>query len=98
MGILALKAMAKRPWPEGTKEKIEKCWYEPLTEPEEALEGLRFTLSHPVTAALPPGNEELYAMALELIPKIKPLSENEVEELKRKGLEGTPIFRYPMEA
>jgi hypothetical protein len=35
MGILALKAMAKGPWKEGTdKSKYPKCWYEPLSTPK----------------------------------------------------------------
>jgi aryl-alcohol dehydrogenase-like predicted oxidoreductase len=48
MGILALKAMAWRRWEEGEERTIDKTWYRPLTKPEEAREGLRFTLSHPV--------------------------------------------------
>jgi aryl-alcohol dehydrogenase-like predicted oxidoreductase len=36
MGILALKAMAKSPWPKDAVNKISKCWYEPLSDPEEA--------------------------------------------------------------
>src|SRR5262245_54713974 len=52
MGILALKALAKRPWPEGAEKRHPKCWYEPFDGPEEAEPALRFTLSHPVTAAL----------------------------------------------
>jgi len=94
MGILALKAMARRPWPQGT-ERIPKCWYEPLSDPEDALMGLRFTLSHPVTAAIPPGNEDLFSMALDLASKFEPLTQPEVEEIKQKGLQETPIFRYP---
>ena len=96
MGILALKAMAKSPYPEGTTNKVPKCWYQPLTDPEEALMGLRFTLSHPVTAALPPGNEKLFKMALELSSRIKPLSDEEIKMIKEKGKAGTPIFQYPM--
>ncbi|WP_153640681.1 aldo/keto reductase [Prolixibacter sp. NT017] len=96
MGILALKAMAKSPYPEGTTNKVPKCWYQPLTDPEEALMGLRFTLSHPVTAALPPGNEDLFKMALELSSRIKPLSAEEIKMMKEKGKAGTPIFQYPM--
>ena len=57
MGILCLKAMAKGPWPEGAAKRYAKCWYEPLDTPETAAMGLRFTLSHPVTAAIPPGDE-----------------------------------------
>ena len=96
MGILALKAMAKGPWPANAEHKVAKCWYEPLTDPEEAKMGLRFTLSHPITAAIPPGNEDLFSMALGLATNFKPLNENEVEEIKEKGLAGTPIFKYPM--
>jgi predicted aldo/keto reductase-like oxidoreductase len=96
MGILAIKAMARRPWPEGAENKIPKCWYEPLKDPEEALMGLRFTLSHPVTAAIPPGNEDLFKMALELIERFSPLNPEEASKMKEKGLAEEPIFRYPM--
>ena len=95
MGILALKAMAKGPWPEGAA-KLPKCWYEPFTDPDNALMGLRFTLSHPVTSAIPPGNEDLFKMALGLARKIKPLKSREVDAIKQKGLDGMPLFRYPM--
>jgi len=96
MGILALKAMAKQPYGENAQNKVPKCWYEPLTDPEEARMGLRFTLSHPVTAAIPPGNENLFSMALGLATKFKPLTKNEVDEIKEKGMAGKPIFSYPM--
>lgn len=95
MGILALKAMARRPWPEGAQNKVAKCWYEPLSEVEDAMMGLRFTLSHPVTAAIPPGNEQLFEMALELAMQFKPLSSAEAAFLKTQGLATNPIFRYP---
>lgn len=95
MGILALKAMAKRPWPKGATKTYSKCWYEPLADPSEAMMGLRFTLSHPVTAALPPGDENLFKMALGLARKFTPLTANEVETLKQRALTGEPIFRYP---
>jgi predicted aldo/keto reductase-like oxidoreductase len=95
MGILALKAMARGPWPKDTKARTPKCWYEPLSNPEEALLGLRFTLSHPVTAAIPPGNENLFRMALGLAKRFEPLSPDEAEEMKEKGVAEEPLFRYP---
>ena len=95
MGILALKAMAKGPWPEDSKNKIPKCWYEPLTDPQEALMGLRFTLTQTVTAAIPPGNENLFKMALDLATRFKPLEPEEMLTVKEKGLAGEPLFRYP---
>ena len=78
--------MAKGPWPEGATKTHAKCWYEPLDTPEDAAMGLRFTLSHPVTAAIPPGDETLFAMALKLAAGFTPLSPAEVEAIKAKGL------------
>jgi aryl-alcohol dehydrogenase-like predicted oxidoreductase len=94
LGILALKAMAKGPWKEGAdKKKFPKCWYEPLATPEEIKMGLRFTLSHPITAAIPPGERELYKIALSLRNDIKPLKKKEVEYIKEKALAGIPLFK-----
>ncbi len=95
MGILCLKAMAKGPWPQGAPQRYAKCWYEPLDTPEAAAMGLRFTLSHPVTAAIPPGDEALFTMALKLAAGFEPLSAAEVEEVKARGLGETPLFRHP---
>ncbi len=98
MGILALKAMAKRPWPEGAdRTAFPNCWYEPMTELEEALMGLRFTLSHPVTAVVTPASPACLKLALELAPRIKPLKKAEVASIKEKALSVAPLFRYPRE-
>ncbi len=95
MGILALKALAKGPIKEGAPKKCAKCWYEPLDQPEEAAKALRFTLSHPVTAAVPPGDENIYRMALGLAANFKPLNAEEIDEIKKMGSAATPIFKYP---
>lgn len=93
MGILALKAMARGPWKDGAdRSGHPKCWYEPLTDPDDIVMGLRFTLSHPVTAAIPPGDENLFRQALALSEKIKPLEANELESIREKALNGTPLF------
>lgn len=96
MGIIALKAMAKGPWPrEADHSKYPKCWYEPLTSEEDIMMGLRFTLSHPVTTLIPPGDEELFKIALKLGPRIKPLNKNEVEEIRIRAMKGVPLFKFP---
>jgi predicted aldo/keto reductase-like oxidoreductase len=95
MGILALKAMARQPWAQGAKRTHPKCWYEPFTNPDEAGLALRFTLSHPVTAAIPPGDENVFKMALRLAAGFTPLSTNEAESMKEKGSRTAPLFRYP---
>jgi hypothetical protein len=96
MGIIALKAMAKEPWPQNADHsKFKKCWYEPFSNEEDILTGLRFTLSHPISSAIPPGEEELFRMALNLRDKIKPLNKEEIEIIKTRTLKGNPLFKYP---
>lgn len=96
MGILALKAMADRPWKEGEERNVSKAWYKPLTNEKDALKGLRFTLSHPVTAAIPPGNEQLFSMALKLAVGVKPMSDREIIEIKKKAMNNEPLFVYSL--
>ena len=95
MGILALKALAKGPVDRAAPKKYAKCWYEPVDQAEEAGMALRFTLSHPVTAAVPPGDENIYKMALGLAANFNPLSGKEIDAMKKKGAAASPIFKYP---
>ena len=95
MGILALKSMAKGPWQDGAdRSKFPKCWYEPLSSAEDIRMGLRFTLSHPITAALPPGEAELFGIALSLRNNLSPLNESELNMIKEKAAAGIPLFKY----
>jgi aryl-alcohol dehydrogenase-like predicted oxidoreductase len=96
MGILALKAMAERRWEEGEERTSEKTWYLPLQNEEDALKGLRFTLSHPVTSAIPPGDEALFSMALRLAKDIRPMKNSEIREIKERAMRTEPLFSYPM--
>ena len=96
MGILALKAMAKGPWPKEARRFASNCWYEPLLDPAEALLALRFTLSHPVTAAVTPAHEPCLRLALKLAPQFTPLTSAEAEILKEKAMKAGLIFKYPL--
>lgn len=98
MGILALKALARQAWPDKEMRKAwPKCWYQPILDPEEADLSLRFTLSQPVTAAVPPGDARLFRKALELAHRFRPLSAEEEERLKRLAAELNPIFSLQAE-
>lgn len=93
---LALKALAHTPWPKGTNRKETghpKCWYKPVADLPLARQALRFSLSEDITAAIPPGDEKVYEMALEVAAGFKPLSAGERQKLlaSTAGLE--PIFR-----
>lgn len=95
MAILALKALARQQWPQDDplRKEYPKCWYQPLTELEEARLGLYFTLSQPVTAAIPPGEESLFRMALNLAMDFKPVSAQDLEKAKKMAESLNPIFQ-----
>ena len=83
MGVarLAIKAMAHGPWRTSDVREYPNCWYRPITDKDLAKQALRFTLSEGVTAAMPPGDERLFRMALELAHDLPPLTESEREAL-----------------
>jgi aryl-alcohol dehydrogenase-like predicted oxidoreductase len=96
VSILALKALAKCRWPaESTdRKKFPKCWYQPLSDPKEAELSLRFTLSQPVTAAVPPGDESLFWLATEKAMNFKPLTKVEEQQVSQWAKNVTPLFKY----
>jgi aryl-alcohol dehydrogenase-like predicted oxidoreductase len=96
MGILALKAMAKTPWPKTMKESQQpnpKCWYQPAPFPEEASLGLRWTLSKPITAAVPPGDEKYFRLAMDVAQSFTPITPKEEKALMARAAGVEPIFR-----
>jgi predicted aldo/keto reductase-like oxidoreductase len=94
MGILALKSMAKTVWPADEKKNHPdpKCWYQPAACPGEASLGLRWTLSHPITAAIPPGDERYFRLAMDVAQNYKPIEAHEEEALLSGGHGVEPIF------
>jgi aryl-alcohol dehydrogenase-like predicted oxidoreductase len=95
MGIMALKAMAKTSWSEAQKKDHPhpKCWYEPAAFPDEAALGLRWTLSQPITAAIPPGDERYFRLGMDLAQNFQPIAEPEQQRLLAGARGVTPIFR-----
>jgi aryl-alcohol dehydrogenase-like predicted oxidoreductase len=94
MGVLALKSMAKTVWPADQKQNHPepKCWYQPASFPEQASLGLRWTLSHPITAAIPPGEEQYFRLAMDVAQNYKPLDAHEEQTLLAGGHGVEPIF------
>jgi aryl-alcohol dehydrogenase-like predicted oxidoreductase len=91
---LALKGLARQRWPEDdpTREKFGKCWYQPLTDPREADLGLRWTLSQSITAAVPPGEETLFRLAMDIAQRFTPIEDSEAAELVTLADTLDPIF------
>jgi aryl-alcohol dehydrogenase-like predicted oxidoreductase len=94
MGILALKAMARSVWPADQKQNHPepKCWYKPAGFPDEAALGLRWTLGHPITAAVPPGDEKYFRLAMDVAQNYKPLEAHEEQALLSGAHGAEPIF------
>lgn len=97
MARIALKALAFGKWPANLKEsdrKYPKCWYQPIDDREMARLALRFTLNTEVTAAVAPGDERIFDLALELASApLPPLSASELAGLKTRISSLEPVFR-----
>jgi aryl-alcohol dehydrogenase-like predicted oxidoreductase len=91
---LALKSMALQRWPDEDprREQFPKSWYEPVTDRRTAALALRWTLSQPVTAAIPPGVAETFGWALEIAAELRPLSAEEEGELMGMAERVSPVF------
>ena len=94
MGILALKSMAKTTWPAGERNHhpYPHCWYQPAALPDEAALGLRWTLSHPITAAVPPGDEQYFRLAMDVAQHFKPIKPEEEKALMARAQGVEPLF------
>lgn len=90
---LALKAMALGPWPaDADRSAWPKAWYQPVVDPEEQKLAMRFTLSLPVTAVLPPGDIRLFRRAVEVAQSFKPLTAAERADVVKRTASMTPLF------
>ncbi|HOD50763.1 MAG TPA: aldo/keto reductase [Candidatus Hydrogenedentes bacterium] len=92
---LALKAMALQQWKDGDPkhEKYPKCWYEPITRRDLAAKALRWTLSQPITAAIPPGEEELFWLAVDIASTSIEPALGDAQELETMAHGLNVIFR-----
>jgi predicted aldo/keto reductase-like oxidoreductase len=95
MGIMAIKGMAKTTWPESVRRDHphEKCWYEPADFPHEAALGYRWTLSQPITAAMPPGDERYFRLGMDVGQNFVPVTNQEEHKLMASAAGLNPIFR-----
>ena len=85
LGVLALKALAKRSWREDERPEGAKTWYHPVESADEARMALRFTLSRPVTAAVSPGEARLLWWACDAADVFTPLTADEEREVAARA-------------
>ncbi|MCL4407330.1 MAG: aldo/keto reductase [Thermotogae bacterium] len=92
MGILAIKALALTTKPKND-DRHPKSWYTPIEDPKLEELSLRYTLSQPITAAIPPGDERLFPMALKIAENFTPITEEEIEYLRSRAMDLETIFQ-----
>ncbi len=94
VAILTLKAIAQQKWhDEQERKNWPKTWYEPIIEPELARKALYWTLSQPgVVAAIPPGTDTLFRLAVSLAADYRPLNEDESKSLEQLAATLDPLF------
>ena len=90
---LALKGVAYHGLADGQDRVREKCWYAPIEDRELMKLALRWTLSQPVTAAIPPGDPELWQMAVELAHNFTSITSEEEMILKNEAKGKQPLFQ-----
>ncbi len=91
---LALKSMACGRSRSGREQRFPNCWYQPIEDRALAREALRFTLSEDVTSAIPPGDERLFRMALDLADDLPPLTSQERRRLMESSRGMKPLMHF----
>jgi predicted aldo/keto reductase-like oxidoreductase len=79
VGIMVIKALAKRPW--GEREHAYHTWYEPFDDQPSIDRCVRFVLSHNITTLISSGDVRLIPMILQAAEHYRPMSAAEQAEL-----------------
>ncbi len=95
VGVMAIKALAARPW--GDRPPTSATWYEPYTRHEEVAAGIRFALSTPgVHAFCTPGDIDVLTTALAEADTFTPQAEAERDEAIAAAAGEPSIFSAPV--
>lgn len=92
VGVMAIKSVAKQAW-EGNQAGTHpyNTWYEPFDETTEIEKSLWFTLSQDITAAVLPGELQLWPMIIDAAKRFKPLSKKEQQEFMSQAAQYQPL-------
>lgn len=91
---LAIKGLAKQTWAaDDTRKDHSKCWYEPLSSRDDLMRALRWTLSQPITAMIPPGERYQFFFALDALNEgLGPVSDEDLQILNDQAKKLRPVF------
>jgi aryl-alcohol dehydrogenase-like predicted oxidoreductase len=95
VGVMAIKACARRPWPSGqpSDERAHTTWYEPFADAASVQRGVDFTLSVPgVHAFCTPGDVEVLQLAVDAATKHQPMDSAAREAAMAEAADERSIF------
>jgi len=93
VGVLAIKALSKGPWPEGTK-RTRQWWYRATESQYETDLAMRFVLSQKnVVAGIPPSFLDLLDKAIEAGRSYRPIKEDETMKLQEMAKDCLSLFQ-----
>jgi len=90
MGVIAMKAIAKGPWPD--EKKPYNTWYRPFETQKEIDEALWFTLSQDVTTASTSSDIRLATMMIDAAERFQPMNEEQQKDLVSRFALQKPLF------
>jgi len=90
IGVIAMKAIAKGPWP--NENRPYKTWYQPFDTQEEIDEALWFTLSQDVTTATASSDIRIATMMINAAERFTPMSKEKQMKLVSKASYFKPLF------
>ncbi|UCH34841.1 MAG: aldo/keto reductase [Armatimonadota bacterium] len=92
IGVIAIKALAARPWAKDEQREYPGCWYRPIDDDREVELALRFTLSQQVATAVPPADVRLVRKAIAAGKRYRRLDQAGEAKLAALAEELKPIF------
>jgi len=91
VGVMTIKAIARRPW--GDREKKYNTWYEPYETEEDIQRVVNFALSYPITGIATAGDTTLLPRVLDACEHFEALSPAEREAMIREANPEDVIFQ-----
>ena len=91
-GVIAIKALAARPWRENENRDYPRCWYKPLDDDREVQLALRFALSQRVATLVPPADVRILRKAITAARRYRRPHPAEQTELSGLAARLEPIF------
>ena len=92
VGVMAIKAVAARPWAGRTR--TSNTWYEPYTAADDVARHVRFVLSVPgVHGFCTPGDTDVLTMALDAAQQFEPMGGDERSRTAQAVVDEPALFR-----